>query len=69
MNKSIVKIEIASQASNGVTRQGMTVHGPGRDWQNLVVDELVFQAVPSGDLVHLALHKSDGSCTYQFFTW
>ena len=69
MNKSIVKIEIASQNSLGVTRQGMTVHGPGRDWSNLVVDELVFQGVPSGDLVHLALFKSDGKTTYQFFTW
>ena len=69
MNKQIVKIEIASQNSLGVTRQGMTVHGPGRDWQNLVVDELSQANVPSGDLVHLALFKSDGTCVYRWFTW
>lgn len=66
---NIVKIEIASQDKFGVTRKGLTVHGPGREWQNLVVDELSQAGVPSGDLVHLAIFKSDGSCAYQFFTW
>jgi hypothetical protein len=66
---NIVKIEIATQNSLGVTTTGLSVHGPGRDWQNLVAHELMFQAVPSGDLVHLALWHSDGKTTYQFFSW
>lgn len=69
MSKQIVKIEIATQNANGVTREGLTVHGPGREWQNLVVDELQQAGVPSGDLVHLCIINTDGSCNYQFFTW
>ena len=66
---NIVKIEIASQASNGVTRQ-MTVHGPGKSWQNLVADELEQAGIPSGDLVHLCFYASDGvTCVYRWFTW
>ena len=66
---NIVKIEIASQDKAGVTTQGLTIHGPGRDWGNLVAHELSQAGVPGGDLVHLCFHHSDGSCRYQFFTW
>jgi hypothetical protein len=69
MNKQIVKIEIASQDAAGVTTTGLSVHGPGRDWQNLVVDQLEQAGVPGGHLVHLALWHSDGKTTYQFFSW
>lgn len=69
MSKQIVKIEIASQDAAGVTTTGLVVHGPGRDWGNLVVDELQQAGVPTGDLVHLAIINTDGTCRYQFFNW
>jgi hypothetical protein len=67
--KTISKIEIATQNSNGITTTGLSVHGPGKDWGNLVAHELQEANVPSGDLVHLCLYRTDGSCTYQFFNW
>lgn len=69
MNKQIVKIEIATQDKAGVTTTDLSVHGPGRDWANLVAHELLDANISSGDLVHLTLWHSDGKTTYQFFSW
>jgi hypothetical protein len=69
MKKSIVKIEVATQDKNGVTRQDIAIHGPGRDWANLVAWALSDAGVPGGDLVHLCIINTDGSCSYEFFNW
>lgn len=67
--KTILKIEIATQSPTGKTMTGLVIHGPGKNWPNLVVWDLQEANVPAGDLVHLCIHRTDGTCSYQFFTW
>jgi hypothetical protein len=67
--KTISKIEIATQNAQGKTTTGLSVHGPGKCWQNLVAWDLQEANVPSGDLVHLCFHYTDGTHSYQFFNW
>lgn len=69
MNKTISRIEIATQNAAGITRQGITVHGPDACWGNLIAWELSEAGVPGGDLVHLCIINTDGSCRYEFFSW
>lgn len=69
MNKTISRIEIATQNAMGKTTTGLVIHGPGNNWQNLVAHELIQADIPGGDLVHLAIINTDGSCRYQFFNW